>query len=178
MLSLSAPRFAIVGKPETALIASTTSVAHSASRRSCFQPVPLTVMLAAMSWIVFRDPAPMAVTKRKAALLFVFAQLRAENRCALFLELVQSLSAPSRSGNGGLASTDGEQPARDQRRLVAIQITWRAPRLPCARVLISSTTKPACFRRRVNPQSGPCDQTASTPPGFNEVSAAARPDAP
>ena len=41
---------AVLARPdrETALIVSTTSVAHNASRRSFFQPVPCTVMLVAM----------------------------------------------------------------------------------------------------------------------------------
>ena len=69
-------------------------------------------------------------------------------------------------------------PEQAYRGLVAIQMTWRAPRLPLARVFTSSTAKPACFSRRVKPLSGPCDHTASTPPGLSAARAAPRPAAP
>ena len=72
-------------------------------------------------------------------------------------------------------STDQPNCCRGYFDLVASQITWRAPRLPRARVLTSSTSKPDCLRRAVKLLSGCADQTASTPPGVSAVRAADSP---
>ena len=62
--------------------------------------------------------------------------------------------------------------------VTASQIMCLAPRPRPARTGFSSTTNPARRSLCVKPRSGPCDQTASTPPGFNAARAVASPASP
>jgi hypothetical protein len=91
----------------------------------------------------------------------------------LNLQRQQGFGAAIAATNGEDHQTSSLEAAQPR---LASQIRWRAPpRLPLARALTSSTSNPACFRRRVKASSGWADHTARLPPGFSAALVAASP---